>query len=303
MFIKNAYKGRNEFWRYLISFIFAFFIAIQIVILHLAALLLIAKPEEAEEKSEIFSMFSDFGVNPVLGVALILIPSFILYFVFLHIIKKIHDRPLISFINSERKINFKKILFSIALWTVLLTAMEIVLYLINPSNYHLDFSSHIFYPLAIVCVMLLPLIFAAETIIFMGYLLQSIGIIVKRPWLVVIAVAVLWGFFNMPDPDFNKISISFALVYMISFGIFLAIITLLDEGTEIAIGISIVNNIFTMLIVNNINTVFLTPALIKLDNSASPLYFLGLFIIMMVFFFIMARKYKWTNWGKILRKI
>ena len=108
----------------------------------------------------------------------------------------------------------------------------------------------------------------------------------------------------MANPEIGKLGYGL-LFYYIGLGLFLGIITLIDEGLELALGFHVSNNLFIALLVTSNWTAFQTPSILKdisepslIENLTSVVVFLPLMLL------IMAKKYKWTNWKeKILGKV
>ena len=81
-------------------------------------------------------------------------------------------------------------------------------------------------------------------------------------------------------------------------GLFLGLITLMDEGLELALGFHAANNLVTALLVTASWTAFQTESLL-IDNSEPILgveLILTLLLIYPLIVFIFAKKYKWKNW-------
>ena len=93
------------------------------------------------------------------------------------------------------------------------------------------------------------------------------------------------------------------MVHYIGTGFFLGIITLMDEGLELALGFHAGNNLFAALLVTADWTVFQTNSLLR-DISDPDIGVLEIFssvlVIYPILIFIFAKKYKWTNWKEKL---
>jgi hypothetical protein len=89
------------------------------------------------------------------------------------------------------------------------------------------------------------------------------------------------------------------LVHYIGTGFFLGIITLMDEGLELALGFHAANNLFTALLVTADWTAFQTHSILRdvsdPDISNSEV-FASVLIIYPILIFIFAKVYKWNNW-------
>jgi predicted Abi (CAAX) family protease len=96
------------------------------------------------------------------------------------------------------------------------------------------------------------------------------------------------------------------LVHYVATGFFLGIITLMDEGMELALGFHAGNNLLIALLVTADWTVFQTNSILKFiskpDVINETLFSVLLVYPLLLFYF--SKKYKWSNWReKLLGKI
>ena len=99
------------------------------------------------------------------------------------------------------------------------------------------------------------------------------------------------------------------MIYYIGTGLFLGILTLMDEGMELALGFHAANNLIAALLITSDWSAFQTESILK-DNSEPSAGFeilVPVFIIFPILLFIFSKKYGWTNWkekltGKIEEK-
>jgi hypothetical protein len=92
------------------------------------------------------------------------------------------------------------------------------------------------------------------------------------------------------------------MVYYIGTGLFLGIITLMDDGMELALGFHAANNLVGALLVTSDWSVFQTHSIFKdmSDPSAGADVILPVVIVYPILLFIFSKKYKWTNWKEKL---
>lgn len=92
------------------------------------------------------------------------------------------------------------------------------------------------------------------------------------------------------------------MVYYIGTGFFLGILTLMDEGLELALGFHAANNLITALLVTADWTAFQTHSVFK-DVSDPVLGFdvlIPVFVVFPIIVFVFAKKYGWSNWKDTL---
>ena len=93
------------------------------------------------------------------------------------------------------------------------------------------------------------------------------------------------------------------MVFYISFGLILGIITIMDDGLELPLGIHAANNIFAAVFVSYEGGALQTSALFKVKEF-NPEMMLGLwFALAILTIIIFSRKYKWSAFSKLFAKI
>jgi len=154
----------------------------------------------------------------------------------------------------------------------------------------------------VIAVVLVPLQTSFEEYLFRGYLMQGIGVLCKNRWLPLIITSVTFGLLHIFNPEIEKLGY-ILLVHYIGTGFFLGIITLMDEGLELALGFHAANNLFTALLVTADWTAFQTNSILR-DVSdpdvSNAEIFASVLIIYPILILIFAKVYKWTNWKEKL---
>ena len=143
---------------------------------------------------------------------------------------------------------------------------------------------------------MIPIQTSVEELIFRGYLMQGFGKLFKNRWLPLLFTSMIFGMLHLWNPEIDKLGIHL-IWYYIGTGLFLGIITLMDDGIELALGFHAANNLVTALLVTASWTAFQTESLL-IDNSEPSLgkeLILTLALIYPLLAFIFAKKYKWTK--------
>jgi hypothetical protein len=148
---------------------------------------------------------------------------------------------------------------------------------------------------------MIPLQTSFEEYLFRGYLMQGIGVLAKNRWLPLVLTSVIFGGLHLANPEVDKLG-NIIMVYYIGTGFFLGIMTLMDEGMELALGFHAGNNLITALLVTADWTVFKTNSVLKdiSEPSAGFDVIAPVLILYPIFLLIMAYRYKWRNWGEKL---
>ena len=86
-------------------------------------------------------------------------------------------------------------------------------------------------------------------------------------------------------------------------GFFLAIITLMDDGLELALGVHIISNIYASLFVTYQGSALKTAALFRIKDLNPELMLAGYFICALLFMAIISKKYMWAGWNKLYCRV
>ena len=240
-------------------------------------------------------LFSKLPSN--LTLFLILLPfAVVLPFIYL-VVTRLHQRSFISLITPRDQVDYNKILFSFFLWGTVSALMVIFDYIMSPEDYVWNFKPLTFLILLLISVVMIPLQTSMEELIFRGYLMQGFGVLFKNRLMPLLITSILFGLLHIWNPEIDKLGIHL-IWYYIGTGLFLGVITLMDEGLELTLGFHAANNLVTALLVTASWTAFQTESLL-IDNS-EPFLGMELIITLVVIYpllaIIFAKKYKWKNW-------
>ena len=304
--IKGYVTGQNQFWMYLAGIVAAFlgYVAFQIIMM---VPLMSAAASKGIPTSEIMKnpniLFNPdaIGMNKSLLLALMMgMFVFTLLFFWLAI-KFFQQKPLSSVITGFEKIRWKRYFFSFAVWSGLILLLTIVSYLLSPQDLEIRFDAGSFMVLLVVAVVFIPIQTATEEILFRGYLMQGIGQVFKNGIAPLIITSVLFGLMHGTNPEAKAHGLLIMMPYYILFGAFLGILTLLDEGAELAMGIHCANNLVSSLLVTSKNSVLQTDAVFYTTTENPGAEFLSWAIMAAVCFFILFKKYKLSNWKLLVK--
>jgi membrane protease YdiL (CAAX protease family) len=175
--------------------------------------------------------------------------------------------------------------------------MVIFDYMMSPEDYVWNFKPLTFLILLLISVVMIPLQTSMEELIFRGYLMQGFGVLFKNRWMPLLITSILFGLLHIWNPEIDKLGIHL-IWYYIGTGLFLGVITLMDEGIELALGFHAANNLVTALLVTASWTAFQTESLL-IDNSEPSLGMEIIFTLAVIYpllALIFAKKYQWKNW-------
>ena len=300
-YIEQAYKGKNEWYHWLFTIVIVFF-GWQL----LGALPLTmagwAKSNNAIQFAEFTKdNFMTAGLDKNFLLFLILF-MFLVGLIFLFIgIKYIHQRSFTSLITSRTKVDWKRFFYGFFIWGILALVMTYASILLAPENFIWNFNATPFFTLVAVSLIFIPFQTGFEELLFRGYFMQGIGVLAKNRWVPLVITSLAFGLLHGTNPEVAKLG-QITMVFYIGTGLLFGIVTLMDEGTEIALGLHAVNNITAAFFVTTDWTVFQTDALyIDISEpSVSWEMFVPVFILYPIMLFLFSKKYGWTDWKEKL---
>jgi membrane protease YdiL (CAAX protease family) len=297
MYIKQAFKNKHDWWLYLAGLALIVIAVILGQIPHTVALISKALQSGVElggldpnkmmqlleSNLNLFLMLLSFAVG-LLGLFIV--------------VKFLHKQSITSLTTSRSKIDWKRFWFAFLFWGFISVIMIMIDYQSSTENYVFNFELKPFLILVAIAVIFVPLQTSFEEYLFRGYLMQGIGVICKNKWVPLTVTSVLFGMLHLANPEIDKLGY-ILLVHYIGTGFFLGIITLMDEGLELALGFHAANNLFTALLVTADWTAFQTNSIFR-DISDPDIgtfeIFSSVLIIYPILIFIFSKVYKWTDW-------
>jgi len=299
MFIEQGIRSENKFWKYLLGSVFiitASFVGQLPLIFAVIGKILITGAKYPSTNDGIMHFFES---NLTFFLLLI---SFVFAFAGIYfVVKYLHKQTLLSVTTSRNKVDWKRILFSFGLWSVFSIVSTLVFYFSNPTLYVFNFKPIPFAILFVIAVALVPIQTSTEEYVFRGYLMQGFGNLAQNKWFPLLMTSIIFGGMHFFNPEVSKIG-NVIFVYYIGTGLFLGIITLMDEGMELALGFHAANNLIGALLITSEWTAFQTHSIFKdlSEPTATIDVLMPVFIIYPVLLFIFSRKYQWNNWKEKL---
>jgi membrane protease YdiL (CAAX protease family) len=298
MFINQAYKGNNEFWRFLITA----FLSTGMFIANFIMYFFVSK----QQINEAYKSMAKLPKSQVLITNLL--PFIFLLVMLFYLVYFLHKRSILSLTTSRNKVDYKRIFFSFGLILLLNIGCFTVSYILDNSTIIWNFKPIPFTILFSISVLMFPFQIAFEEYLFRGYLIQQIGIIVKNRWFPLLFTSIIFGLFHSLNPEVEQLGYG-VMVFYIGTGFLLGVMTLMDEGLELALGFHLGNNLTAALLITSNFSAIQTDALFKYSGIENPVDILNEMLISTVIVYpiiliIFVKKYKWTNWfEKLMGKI
>jgi membrane protease YdiL (CAAX protease family) len=291
-FIDKAKEGNNSFSSYILG------IALIISVYLLGSYFLILDLQW-NFGIESFDGVSQKEIVRILGnnrfLAWLVVPFlFVALFLVIHT-KFVHKRTVLSIFSGRENFDWKRVLFSFSLLFSVLSLFLFIQYLSSDSLIF-QFDLQKFIPLFFIAIFLLPIQTSCEELLFRSYILQGIKMRTKKNSVAVLISGLMFGAIHIGNPEIAKIGYHIIVYYMLV-GVFLALISLFDNGIELALGYHAANNVFAALMITNNWQAFQTDA-VFMDISDPGMgldTIIGILFVLPLVFFIFYKKYKWHS--------
>lgn len=253
----------------------------------------VQKIESMEGVREQFSTNEFFVIN--------LVP-FVIGFLMLVWSSKVLLRERFQFLISVRpQFSMKRFLVGLGTWLGISLLLFGIDYFRYPAIYQWNANGNETLILLGITLFIVPLQTGFEELLFRGVLFKLLGK-TRLPGLVLVLInAILFASLHLANPEVQALG-CIAIVYYVFSGVFLALITLMDDGLELSWGFHFANNVFGVFFLTNDWQAFQTDALFKdisqPDFSWSML--INLFVWYPLFILLFAKIYKWKHWKQRL---
>lgn len=310
-FIQLAYRGNNQWWRYLLGSLLALF-TFQIIGGIATVVLLGSYVQLDGDPSTKMLPPSEIGAD---GLFVEGVPPSLLYiffnlaFVFFLLgiylaVKFFHGRSLGTLITPAKRINWKRVGQGFWVFSILKIIEIIGNYWLAPEDFTLNFQPRAFFSFIGLVILFTPLQTATEELFCRGYLLQGIGSLFGNlfgsrwgKWMGIILPSLLFTCLHLLNPEVqtqkNWQGVASLVMYYFMVGAFLAWLTLKDNTLELALGVHAANNMTTFLLVTSSNSAIPSPAIFsisEIEADFSMLFITALFLF--AFAFIIFRVLK-----------
>ncbi|WP_458626360.1 lysostaphin resistance A-like protein [Winogradskyella sp. PC D3.3] len=298
-YIQQAYKGLYDWWRYLIGtvIIFVFWQIIGMIPLLVFLVIKIMNGADMSVMSDVSKMASLFGNNLFLFLMLF---SFAVGLIGVILTTKVlHKETFVQLTTARPKIDWRRFWFIFIIWGLFSIGSTFLSYYLAPEDYILNLNLKPFIILCVIVILFIPLQTSFEEYFLRGYLMQGLGVLFKNKWAPLLITSVGFGLLHGLNPEMEKLG-PVMMIFYIGTGLLLGIMTLMDDGLELALGFHAANNMFIALLVTSDWSALQTDALLTLtadpEKMAVTEIVVPVFIVYPILLFILSKKYGWTNW-------
>ena len=299
MYLENAISPKNKFWKYIVGsiiIIFASFIG-QIPL----GIVLIFKSFNSKkgfpsDEAQLMKM-----LNGNLTLFLMLFSFAVALLAIYLVVKHLHNQRFLTLTTSRNSVDWKRIFFSFGVWAVFTIISVAIGYFSEPENFVINFKPVPFLILLVISLVMIPIQTSTEEYVFRGYLMQGFANLSMNKWFPLLMTSLIFGLLHIANPEVQEMG-AITMVYYIGTGLLLGIMTLMDDGMELALGFHAANNLISALLITSDWTAFQTDSILK-DKSTPSAGFeiiLPVFIVFPLILFIFSKKYNWSNWKEKL---
>ena len=302
-FITAPFRGRNSFWRYFTGSVAPFLVSNLIGAIPLAVVMIAYATDGAMPVRGGMPDFEAMGINLNLGFALTVFPFILAFFTLVLLVKPLHERAPGTVINGGRRIRWGRIFISAAVWTVLGGLGLLYSLRAHPDNFVLNNTTKSLAVLAVLALVTIPFQAGFEELVFRGYLMQGFAVASHNRWLPVVITSLLFGLMHGLNPEVKEYGFLTMIPQYVFFGLVFAVLTMMDDGIELAIGAHTANNTFLSIFITNKDSALQTPAMYEQLEIHPWMDFRDLVIMSLVFITVMAVIYRWKDVRKLYARI
>ncbi|MEO5789902.1 MAG: CPBP family intramembrane glutamic endopeptidase [Gelidibacter sp.] len=308
MYIAQAFKGLHDWWRYVVGLAIAIIGVFIFSIPHGIGILFKTMQGGTIDQSRMNDPAYLMGLfESNVNLVFILLPFAGGLLFLLGVVKWLHKQSITSLTTSRPKIDWKRFWTIFFFWGILSSSLVLIDYYMSPEDYVFNFNLQPFLILCVIAIILVPLQTSFEEYLFRGYLMQGIGVVTKSKWIPLVITSAVFGLLHLSNPEVDKLG-PIIMIYYIGTGLFLGIMTLMDEGLELSLGFHAANNLFTALLVTADWTAFQTHSIFKDLSDPKSAEFMDIlmpvFVLFPIILFILSKVYNWTDWkGKLFGKV
>lgn len=209
-------------------------------------------------------------------------------------VKYIQRKKFLSIITGHRTFRRERFITGFLLWGGLMAAVFGVNMWLNPDTVVNSFNLSQFIPSFLVAVLLLPIQTWFEEFYMRGNLLQGFAQATKSPVWAILITSLLFAALHMANPEAAKYGRLTVLPQYLLPAIMFGVITVLDEGLELAMGMHLINNLFGATVITSADSAIQSSTIWRntgpMNMAAENISYI---IIMTVVIAFLWWRYKW----------
>ncbi len=300
-YLHQALKGHNHVWRYFVVSILAFVGYFAGLMPLKLVMLRIEYDDNGIDTSQIneFAQSMDFSLLGLSKNTGFLLTLFVFIFAMIFLISAFaifHKRSYTSLLTAANRFRWKRFLFGFLFWILMTAIAEYVLYSLSPEHYTFSFEPNKFVWLLLMSVFLLPIQTSFEEVFFRGYLMQGLGSFLTYPIFALFITSFAFAAVHGSNPEIVEFGLGIMMVYYIGAGLLLGLVTLMDDGLELALGMHFAINFFGAVFMGYEGAAIQTDSVFN-TSALNVNHMVIAFTIMAVIFVLICNSlFKWKSW-------
>lgn len=286
-FADLARAGKNDWWRYLLSFVS--FLAVGFILL-LGVFLILQQFTPTNLGGLVLAPGSDFSTPEAIRDALlefvVLMASLIVFLISARILfPLIHGRPWRTYLTAFGRFRYGDFWRSFLVLAVILTGATLIQFFAFPGSLEVSLQPGAFLFFLPIVLVLTTFQVLTEEVIVRGYLLQAVGLVTRIYLIRLIIPGTLFGLLHLANPEIGAGG-NTALAIYILVGLYLTFLVLRSSGLEQAVGFHLANNIFSFSVVGYAAGDFNVPSILYDPSTTIDLLDLGVLAVALFLHFI-----------------
>ena len=286
-FIKQAEKGKNSWWRWVIVLIIG-------ILPYLSGLYNCYFAPEVFSKSMEELIHYKGDKNVLFFYAGVL--NIIFFIIFLLSFKFIQKRKILTVLTSRKKFDFKRLISGLISFGAISIVLMVSTCVIYYENIYLNYKPEAFFKLIALALFIFLFSFVLEEVVFRGFVIQLLGRFTKSKILIVLGSVIFYSLVTSANIMVYTVGYEFLIANFI-LGFFLALIVVLDGGLELVFSITCLNKILpNVFLANDWYPLKLDTLLI---NKVPYDFYTGILLptiaIFSCYIFLLSQKYKWRE--------
>lgn len=296
IFLANGKKGKNDWWRYLITIFSSW--GLSNIIAAIIFIFIIGFYFLFFGSSSIDILYTLVNIEsiPTVFFLLIFLSFAISMIIFFICLKFIHKKNIMSIINTSKekdgtgksiswikRIRWDRIMKGGLLWLIFLSIIQIIAYVSNPNSIIINFNIENVAMMIFLFIIAIPIQITFEELFFRGYLNQGLSLKIKSPIMVILISSLIFSLGHILNGGDNVIFMIQNVSVTFIIGIIFSGFTLVENGIELAIGAHLVNNFFAFIIsssegsVGSFNSIIQTTQIDPIMDTLLSVIFLLIF--------------------------
>lgn len=302
-FLESAFKPKVSFGYYILVLVLVYLVMNVIGIIPLTVVIIskmfgnmseIGDLQNLDESMKNFANPAYWGISQNLFLALMLFVFVTGLIALLLFIKPFNKRHYLTIINGTKKIRWSRIAWGAGVWLIITVIYLGVDFILNPDNFKFQFELSSFLPLFFITVLMMPIQTSCEELAFRGYFAQGMASFTGSRWLALIVPSVCFGLSHSFNPEVSAHGFGIMMSQYILIGLLFGLVSILDDGIELGLGMHAANNMFLSLFMTNSDSVLQTPAVFE-QQTVYP--FKELIVLSVCSLLVLAFFYKKFGWN------